>query len=311
MARKALSNGDAVTRHVGFCAICEGDFKLTEDDKLVHHGYKRPGIGYIVGDCIAVGYDPYEVSTEILHEYLAGLRPRLKRARTEHEHLVSVERGEAHYFEYVRHDWQRPRSERDFLTSWSRFVCEEDYDFKCAIADAIFFARKRVEGLEREVARIERHIAAWVRKPVRTLEEIFRVAEEKKAEARARVDAARAARDAKRAAIDAKHAAHAAKQEADRMFVVTEAARLTALLAADPGVATAAATRKEFMAARRKLSSTLNKLSWRNDKIGSEAERQLVVLGLGRMSGSGEHQWFVAYKPLMIDSVGFASRKES
>lgn len=43
-----------VTRYVGKCPICEGDFKLTTDaihgnfgdgQKMVHHGYQRPGDG--------------------------------------------------------------------------------------------------------------------------------------------------------------------------------------------------------------------------------------------------------------------------
>jgi hypothetical protein len=36
---------------------------------LVHHGYQRPGIGCIVGDCFAVGMPPHELSPVTAEEY--------------------------------------------------------------------------------------------------------------------------------------------------------------------------------------------------------------------------------------------------
>jgi hypothetical protein len=53
---------------VGHCPVCERlqklNFKRTMDDlpTMVHHGYERPGTGYIHGDCFAVGYPPFELS---------------------------------------------------------------------------------------------------------------------------------------------------------------------------------------------------------------------------------------------------------
>ena len=67
-----------VTRYVGKCPICEGDFKLTTDaihgnfgdgQKMVHHGYQRPGDGSgIIGDCYAVGRPAYEESCDVTRE---------------------------------------------------------------------------------------------------------------------------------------------------------------------------------------------------------------------------------------------------
>jgi len=42
------------TRYIGWCPVCERDIKV-RDDVLVHHGYQRPGVGYIIGDCVGVG----------------------------------------------------------------------------------------------------------------------------------------------------------------------------------------------------------------------------------------------------------------
>lgn len=69
----------------GECSVCFGDYVVTEDDvaghatikvplKVVHHGYQRPGIGYIVGDCHGVGYAPFEISCEGTKAWLADLK---------------------------------------------------------------------------------------------------------------------------------------------------------------------------------------------------------------------------------------------
>jgi hypothetical protein len=56
-----------VTRYIGRCGVCEGDYKLLSG-RLVHHGYRRPGHGYIVGDCFGVARLPYP-ATDALIEY--------------------------------------------------------------------------------------------------------------------------------------------------------------------------------------------------------------------------------------------------
>src|ERR1700744_5588220 len=62
---------DLKTRFLGFCPICEGDFKL-RGNKLVHHGFTRPGVGYIIGDCLSVHELPYEISDNTCKLYQAG-----------------------------------------------------------------------------------------------------------------------------------------------------------------------------------------------------------------------------------------------
>lgn len=63
----------------GTCQICFRSQKA-RSGLLVLHGYKRPGYGYIVGNCWGCGYAPFEVSCERTKQFLAEvLRPTLAR----------------------------------------------------------------------------------------------------------------------------------------------------------------------------------------------------------------------------------------
>ena len=65
------------------CQICERTQALDAGGCLGHHGYKRPGHGFIEGDCPGVGHAPFpatnalEAYLEALEVYLAGLRNSL------------------------------------------------------------------------------------------------------------------------------------------------------------------------------------------------------------------------------------------
>ncbi len=54
------------------CQICEHEMALDAAGNLGHHGYKRPGVGFIVGDCPGVGHKPYP-ATDALESYRAAL----------------------------------------------------------------------------------------------------------------------------------------------------------------------------------------------------------------------------------------------
>lgn len=188
------------TRHVGFCPICEGDFKLADETKLVHHGYKRPGVGYIIGDCLSVHRLPYELSDEVCHEYKALL---LNKLALNENFLVRLERGEVTVFLVERRkpsfDLWRPETEMVEIAT------PNGYDFSRELESKIHDTKWAIRGLKNEIARMDKWIAAWVLKPVRTLEEELEV---KKAAAAVR----QAERDAKNAAKQAKKDALAAKQ---------------------------------------------------------------------------------------------------
>lgn len=64
--------------NTGTCPACWGNFKL-EDNKLVMHGYKRPGYGFQVGKCFATWAPPLELSVDGAVAYQGYLQEHLDR----------------------------------------------------------------------------------------------------------------------------------------------------------------------------------------------------------------------------------------
>lgn len=53
------------------CQICAMRFQVTEKARnMVLHGYQRPGVGYIIGDCYGHGHPPFEVSRDQLGKWI-------------------------------------------------------------------------------------------------------------------------------------------------------------------------------------------------------------------------------------------------
>lgn len=91
----------------GTCPVCFGDYVVhlpaglgagIRPKKMVHHGYERPGVGYIVGDCHGVGFMPFELSCEGTRSWLTVLQNRLdadKRSLADlpKRETVSVKKG--------------------------------------------------------------------------------------------------------------------------------------------------------------------------------------------------------------------------
>ncbi len=77
---------------IGHCPICGKLQKIKKAGngyKMVHHGYQRPGHGYIVGDCFGVGHSPYELSNEGNVAYKPALERYLKQQESQLEQLES------------------------------------------------------------------------------------------------------------------------------------------------------------------------------------------------------------------------------
>lgn len=234
-----------VTRFVGFCAICEQDHRLDpQSQRLVHHGYKRPGDGFIHGDCMAVGELAYEVSSEVLVRYRAVLLGQLKAVELR---LGRFERGEVHFFTqsaWRRHGGMEEYSYSLFVTPYDVYILECDY-----IARKL---RGEAASLKAEIERASKWIDGWSPKPVRTLEE--KVEEERRAAAERK-----AARDAVRAERDAKKAATAAKQQALEERREAQEAELKGVIV----VLAARARAGEIVKAEAaKVARALKKASW-------------------------------------------------
>lgn len=175
---------ETVTRYVGCCQICEGQFKLDTAKNMVHHGYKRPGHGYIVGDCMAVGCPAYEQSCEVLKQYTQGLRNTLAAGR---EYVRKLEAGE------IR-ELVAPSPETRFHRNPKMVVyMVGDLGWAELLNDKIRGEQRRNDWFAQDIQRCEARIAAWKPLPLRTVEE-------EQASERLSKDAAKAKREAKKAA---------------------------------------------------------------------------------------------------------------
>ena len=72
------------------CQVCEKVWALISGGQLGHHGYQRPGYGYILGDCAGEGHLPFP-ATSALESYLTKtILPRLAKIPEELAALLTV-----------------------------------------------------------------------------------------------------------------------------------------------------------------------------------------------------------------------------
>ena len=184
------------TRYIGLCPVCERQIKV-RSGLLVHHGYERPGKGYIVGDCPGVGYEPYELGTGAADYYLrAYVIPEVRAAERTLQVLQSPEGPPYLTFEHydvttkrvVRDEQGNPdtirltRVQADDLAaqlpSWDR----DRYDWERRLKIAVAQTESHLQFWHREQARMERLIAEWQPRPLTTVEEEVAKAAEVRAE---------------------------------------------------------------------------------------------------------------------------------
>jgi hypothetical protein len=216
-ARTTDKSATTATRHIGFCAFCEGDWKLDADNRLVHHGYKRPGDGAIAGDCLGVSQAPYEVSAEPLKAYATALQNQLRELIAARERHLCVS-----YFEVFGTD---RRTKKMTVDSYSKLVTPA-YVWDRAHYMKLGNMNRHIDGVKREIARIEKHIAAWTPKAVRSVEELVEKRELAKKASDEKRAAAKKIRDEKAAALQAKKDKRAADIAAFIQAIRLEAGRL-------------------------------------------------------------------------------------
>jgi hypothetical protein len=196
------------TRYVGTCPVCDSRFKV-RGGSLVHHGYKRPGHGFIVGDCFAVGRTPHEVSPETAKAYRERVELHLEVLEA---HKVSTEQAEDlvySYTIYVSHREKTPVTVHVKRGEDARYEGNHRVpSFADVQRNILRQLAHEIQSCQGEVARMSKLEATWVELPLTTLEEeTIRVTKEKLA-ARALV---KAERDAKKAATSARKVAREAR----------------------------------------------------------------------------------------------------
>ncbi len=198
---------DLSTRFLGWCPVCERDIKV-RDNRLVHHGYQRPGHGYIVGDCFGVGYEPYELSKTCCNDFLRFILSRIKMYADNLRVLESPNGPEYLYFEHYDIETRKYIRDRsgntvtiklthdaaDALAAQLPSYESRRYSWEDVLRTTITQMRSQLDSWDREGKRIEALIEAWRRQPLRTFEEEIQRQEQSKAE---RETARTVARDAK------------------------------------------------------------------------------------------------------------------
>lgn len=164
------------TRHIGFCPVCEHKIKV-RSGKLVHHGYKRPGIGYILGDCFGVDMPPHEVSPNTAKFYLASvIEPELRAAENavaflEDPPFLMFHKQENGRWVYVGHTPVMEKRRRDEVSEW-----EWERQLSRSRSDAAGTLRSFIEERDRLVDLV----VTWQPLPLQTVdEEVAKQAEAK------------------------------------------------------------------------------------------------------------------------------------
>lgn len=119
-------------------------------DRMVLHGFKRPGWGHTVGQCFGVGYEPFEVSPLGTKHTLAMVERQLEASR---ERLAALRSG--------RVDTLR----REFYAGNGRYETEEirrgsehwDRTFRLAVANT----ESSIEHMERDARELAARITSW------------------------------------------------------------------------------------------------------------------------------------------------------
>jgi len=206
-----------VLRHVGWCPVCEGTFKV-RNKLLVHHGYERPGHGYIVGDCFGVNRPPHELSPRTAEEYLSdAVVPRIRAVEKSIQHLGPP--GEPKELFFDEYD----RVSRQYVPVMKRRSEVKDYDWTNRLRRIREQAADELASWQKEARQLEKLIAEWQPQPLRTVEEEEAAHREVKAAQHSRVSADREQRSA--------HALVNLQQQIDRAVKKRDVYDLTGLYA--------------------------------------------------------------------------------
>lgn len=149
------------TRHIGHCPCCQGDWKVRQG-VLVHHGYKRPGDGFISGDCYGARGIPHEMSPELAKKYQVVVRREHERAKAAHEaHQTTTELRYQKWDVEARdnvwvaiHKGEYP----DYL--WERTWKEGEYQLK-----------RDLRWAAEELERVTKLVDTWEARPLTTVDE--------------------------------------------------------------------------------------------------------------------------------------------
>jgi hypothetical protein len=146
----------------GTCPVCFGDY-VVKPQNMVHHGFQRPGIGYIIGDCHGVGFAPFEVSCkgtvswlEVLIATLKARQERLVGADTLQTMLVEVNRKYIGSGRFVSEKKELKRGEPEFDKAIANLKYELERDIKALTQDIAIYSKKIADWAPAKWPRVQK-----------------------------------------------------------------------------------------------------------------------------------------------------------
>ncbi len=207
------------TRLIGTCPICERQQKVTPAGAMVHHGFRRPGRGHIIGDCFGVGYKAYELSTAGCQAYKV--------------HLAEWRQLEERYLERLKDRPETISTEPNFrgqIATYHRDSPDREMRlyYERTLENAIRGVQYTIQELERSDIRMSRLIQAWAPAPLVEIDEegLTPAKREERVARKAEKDTKRAEKDAKRQAHRAKVNERLARKSIELLFFYNEFERL-------------------------------------------------------------------------------------
>lgn len=138
------------------CQVCERQ-QATHEGRMMHHGYRRPGWGSIVGDCFGVGHAPFP-ATDALELWRAAVAKQLARLNKSLRELPALDA-----VTYLKRDYNAPRGTPDKAITLLRGA-KADYSlglpsFDDQVQHIEWKLSTEIGHATRELARVERRIA--------------------------------------------------------------------------------------------------------------------------------------------------------
>lgn len=168
---------------IGHCQACMGQFHVRAN-KMVLHGYLRPGTGELLGDCRGVGHAPYELSCELQKALLkteVAQHEALERRIAEVAHPSFSEAIMVNDYEKI--EARDPRSGRALYGK--KAIPHDDPRWPHERRQFLSRLRGHLRENEMRQRQLGELISMWKLQPLIPAQAVKKEAEEKKAAARA------------------------------------------------------------------------------------------------------------------------------
>lgn len=147
------------------CQICERQQAVDANGRLGHHGYRRPGWGFITGDCFGQGHLPYP-ETDALEQYLIAVNNWIESSAASLEKLPTLTE-----MKYTYKAW-RGSKRNETITVTITKGSERHYDAGSGVSFPSFESM-----IDQENHRLKREIANGKSEATRVANRIAKAAE--------------------------------------------------------------------------------------------------------------------------------------